>query len=295
MASVDRLAQLHGNSHGHSVPLQPMGNSANSYQNFLDEATNLQQSIRDLNDSTERIRATQSRLLDSTDETEQGRLRRELEKQTNRQQEDVNAVKARVKAFEPIRGSPDFAIHQNQFRGVTKSFMDAIQRYRTVESDFQRAESRLLERQIRIVNPNATQQDIDEALDNARQGGRPVFIQSLVGGRRDQAAGTLQAVQERHNDIQRLAQTIGELSALFEDMRVLVDSQGKVIDNIEVSTQEVNDQLRAANSELVVATEKAWATRNKKWICFWILVIIIIVIVIVVLWYLGVIPHSPAK
>ncbi|RUS12625.1 t-SNARE [Endogone sp. FLAS-F59071] len=295
MASVDRLAQLRGKSFNDMpVPMQNMGGSADSYNIFLDEAANIQDVIRQINDETSRIKSLQARLLDSTADYDQDRVRRELAQCSDEQQKRINSVKSRIRDIEPVANSPDFGIRKNQFSGVTRSFMDAISKYRTVETDFQRAESRLLERQIRIVNPNASQREIDDALDQAREGGRPIFMQSLVGGRRDQAAGTLQAVQDRHEDIQRLVRTITELTQLFDEMQDLVATQGKVIDTIEASTYEANVQLKDANAQLDRATKSAWATRHKKWICFWISVIVVIVIVIVLLWYFNVIPHSAA-
>lgn len=295
MTSVDRLAQLRGQSFNDKpVPLHNMGRSADSYQIFLDEAANIQDVIRQINDETSRIKALQARLLDSTDEQDQDRIRRELTQNSDEQQKRISSVKSRIRDIEPVSNSPDFGIRKNQFSGVTRSFMDAISKYRTVETDFQRAESRVLERQIRIVNPNASQREIDDALDQARESGRPIFVQSLVGGRRDQATGALQAVQDRHEDIQRLVRTITELTQLFDEMQDLVNTQGKVIDTIEASTEEANVQLREANTQLDRATKSAWATRHKKWICFWISVIVVIVIVIVLLWYFGVIPHSAA-
>lgn len=53
-------------------------------------------------------------------------------------------------------------------------------------------------------------------------------------------------VQERHQDLQRIEQTIAELAQLFNDMAILVEEQGEQVKAIEAATQNVQTDTEAA-------------------------------------------------
>lgn len=52
-------------------------------------------------------------------------------------------------------------------------------------------------------------------------------------------------VQERHQDLQRIEQTITELAQLFNDMAILVEEQGEQVKAIEATTQNVQVDTEA--------------------------------------------------
>jgi hypothetical protein len=52
-------------------------------------------------------------------------------------------------------------------------------------------------------------------------------------------------VQERHQDLQRIEQTIAELAQLFNDMAILVEEQGEQVKAIENTTQTVQTDTEA--------------------------------------------------
>ncbi|KAI8390998.1 t-SNARE [Radiomyces spectabilis] len=167
----------------------------------------------------------QSAMLQTADASELQRHRVAVDELTEDTQRTMAHVKQKLKEIQPTSKHTDLAIHKSQFASVTKSFMDAIERHRQVSLDFQRAESRQMERQIKIANPQATPQEIETAIAQAEQGRPAVFAQQLMQSmnneqRRYQAQETLDAVQERHEDIKRLAKSIQELSEMFNECNI---------------------------------------------------------------------------
>lgn len=151
-----------------------------------------------------------------------------------------------------------------------------------MEIDFQKQEAKQLERQIKIANPDATSEEIDRAVHDAQTGSRPVFAQQLMSlDRRYQAEETLQNVNQRHEEIQRLAQSINQLTELFQEMQGLLENQAHVLNTIEASSYEVVNEVEKGNVQLTQAVTLARNTRRKKWIMFGIIALIIIVVVIV--------------
>ncbi|KAI9310647.1 t-SNARE [Dichotomocladium elegans] len=300
--SVDRLAELSRPDPVHNPvptssgggggvyemrPLLATQSDPNSMKDFLDEVSHIQETIRNINENISRIQDKQSSMLQAADGREESRIRAELDDLNADTQRKMEHVKHKIKEIEPTSRHSDLAVRKNQFANVTKSFLDTISRHRQVAVDFQKAESRQYERQIRVVNPNATPEEIQQAIAQAEEGRPAVFSQQLMQSmtneqRRYDGRQALDAVQERHEDIRRLARSVEELSNLFTEMQFLLENQGKVLAQIEESSYQVTQDLEKGNGELTQAVTLARSTRKKKWICFGIFVAIIIIVVIVV-------------
>ncbi|KAI7899451.1 t-SNARE [Cokeromyces recurvatus] len=298
--SVNRLAELQRDSRnlqdgrpvqdpngGYEMrPLLSTKGDITSVQGFLDQVSNVKESIAHINQNVNRIQMLQSSMLQTADAGELARNRQSLDVLTNETQSIMSQVKQKLKEIEPTPRHTDLAMRKNAFSAVTRSFMEAIENHRRVAVEFQKAESQQLERQIKIANPNATPQEIQEAVLRAEEGSGAVFAQQLmqsVGSeyRRHNAQNTLDAVQERHEDIRRLAKSVQELSVLFEEMQQMLEAQSKILDTIEQSAYETTGQLEQGVQYVEKAKASAKATRRKKWICFGIFVIIIIILAIV--------------
>lgn len=268
-------------------PLLSTTGDISSVQGFLDQVSHVRDSITQINGNVSRIKSYQSSMLQTADANELSRSRQQVDDLTTETQNIMTHVKQKLKEIEPTSRHTDLAMRKNAFSSVTKNFMDAIENHRRVALEFQKAEGQQLERQIKIANPNATPQEIQEAINGAEQGRNAVFAQQLmqsVSGdyRRQGAQNTLDAVQERHEDIRRLAKSVQELSVLFEEMQTMLEHQSKVLETIEQSAFEATNQLETGVQYVEKAKKSAIATRKKKWICFGIFVIILIIIAIVI-------------
>ncbi|KAI8642283.1 t-SNARE [Parasitella parasitica] len=292
--SVNRLADLKRDNNGSSDrnvgggyemrPLLSTTGDITSVEGFLDQVSHVKESITQINVNVKAIGSLQSSILQTVDARDDSSQR--LDQLTADTQNIMTHVKQKLKEIEPTSRHTDLAMRKNAFSSVTKSFMDAIENHRRVALNFQKEEGRQLERQIKIANPNATSQDIQKAIANAEQGGGAVFTQQLlqsVSGdyRRHEAQTTLDAVQERHEDIKRLAKSVQELSLLFEEMQVMLNAQSKVLDTIEQSAFETTANLEQGVQFVEKAKTSAMSMRRKKWICFSIAVIIIIILIVV--------------
>ncbi|KAG0165352.1 Plasma membrane t-SNARE, secretory vesicle fusion [Apophysomyces sp. BC1034] len=299
--NVDRLAELsRPDSQSHSIssgqgggpgryemrPLLATQSDPASMDGFLNEISQIQDSIKTINSNVQRIQTAQSGMLQTGDANEVARCRATVENMTDETQRIMTHIKQKLKEIEPNSRNTDLAIRKNQFAAVTKSFMDAIERHRQIAVEFQRAESKQLERQIKIANPDASPDEIEQAISQAEQGRPAVFAQQLMQTmsteqRRYDAQETLDAVQERHEDIRKLAKSVQELSELFQEMQYLLENQAQVLNTIEASSYEIVSHIEKGEEQIGTAVKFAKATRKKKWICFGIFAVILIVIIIV--------------
>ncbi|KAI7903376.1 t-SNARE [Cokeromyces recurvatus] len=197
--------------------------------------------------------------------------------------------KDKIKAIEasnarmPIN-TGDLAMRKTQHAALKKKFIETIQRYQDIERTYQQKYRQRVERQIKIVQPNATQDDIDRVLQSDEP--QPIFAQSLVQSNRSgQAKAVLSEVQSRHDDIKRIEKTILELHQLFIDMQMMVEQQSETIQQIEQHAESTVIDLEQGAKDIDKAILSAKKTRAKKWICFVIFIIILIVIGILIWWF----------
>lgn len=72
----------------------------------------------------------------------------------------------------------------------------------------------------------------------------------------------LKAVQQRHDDVKKIENTILELNALFQEMAVAVEQQGDLINSVETSMTNAAKYTEEGTGELAIAIEYKIASRR---------------------------------
>lgn len=83
----------------------------------------------------------------------------------------------------------------------------------------------------------------------------------MQNSRSGQAKAVLSEVQTRHDDIKRIQKTIMELAQLFEDMQMMVEDQGKVMDQIEQHAETTHADIEQGVTHISKAIVLARSTR----------------------------------
>ena len=99
----------------------------------------------------------------------------------------------------------------------------------------------------------------------------------LKTNRSGQANSVLGAVRARHNDIQRIEKTLGELALLFQQLNEQVVYQEEQVTQVEQQTENVTKDTSDANRQLDQGIKSARRARKLKW---WTLGIVILIIAI---------------
>lgn len=103
---------------------------------------------------------------------------------------------------------------------------------------------------------------LSEILREAETSTWPLF-QLTQSTRYADARNAYREVQERHEDIKRIAQTMTELQELFNDMAMLVERQDEQIQTIEASAMDVENNMGAAHTEIEKGKVSARKARKK--------------------------------
>lgn len=201
---------------------------------------------------------------------------------TNLSSQIMTGYRALVARVKNIKSKPESGNPRNspQVGKVDRRLKTTINRYQTLEADFRRDSQAAAERQYRIVRPDASDDEVRQAVEDPDA---PIFQQALLSSdRRGQAQSSLRNVKERHEAIQRIERQMVELAQLFQDLDQIVMQQEPLVANIEQKGEEIHDNVVQANTEIGGAIEKARSRNRKKWWCLLIIVLIIIIIAVVV-------------
>ncbi|KAI0748293.1 t-SNARE, partial [Daedaleopsis nitida] len=238
--------------------------------------------IAQYNGTVQQIQQLHARLVDTTDDAAVERYNQQLQDYVESNRALSEKLRTRIKALQRQGGGGQFGmIRKQQTELVKTKFMDAIQNYQRVESESRQKYKNRVERQYKIVRPDATPEEVKAVVDDD-QGGQ-VFSQALMNSNRyGEARSAYRDVQERHRDIKNIEKTLTELAQLFNDMSILVEQQDEQITAINDTVQEVEKDVEVGLNYTNKAVDSARAARKKRWICFILSLVIIIIIAIIV-------------
>ncbi|KAI9865448.1 MAG: nicotinate phosphoribosyltransferase [Trichoglossum hirsutum] len=232
---------------------------------ILNECREIDRGIDSIESNLERLRFLQTRSLDDPDASQNTATNRELDALSS---ETMTLYRNFAQRIKTIKSQPDSGSPRNapQVGKIDRKLKSAINQYQNVEADFRKKLQAQMERQYRIVRPDASDAEVREACSDTSN--QQVFSQALLqSDRRGQAQSALRAVESRHQAIQKIEQQMIELAQLFQDMEALVVQQGAAVEVIEQQGTETVDNVGQANVEINGAIEKARSRNRKKWWC----------------------------
>ncbi|KAL7721261.1 Syntaxin-1A [Entamoeba marina] len=176
-------------------------------------------------------------------------------------------------------------IRKNHVDVLSSKLISLMKDYRDIQEQHKAYSENKIARQMREVNPNITDAQIKEAVEN----NDPVFMKGVMAQKNDEklelaAKQALAYVQSKHNDIVMLVESIAELRQMFIDLAVLVERQGEIINKIEDNCSKALAYTKEGTADLQKASQHAKS--SSKLMCY-ILIVVVIVMCIVVLAVLG--------
>ncbi|PVG02784.1 t-SNARE [Serendipita vermifera] len=261
------------NSYGGGAP------AAGDMSAFWSEVSAVQDLLKQYNDNVAQVSNLHQRSLNNIEDKQASQ---QLDEIVSANRRLSNELKNRIKALQAQGGdSREGQTRRQQAALLKDKFQSALQNYQQVEQRHRNASKNQMERQFRIVKPNATAEEV-RAVVNDEQGGQ-IFQQALMNSDQfGRARAAYREVQERHNDILKITETVAELQQLMNDMAMMVEEQGETINTIEQTTAIAEKDVETGYKHTEEAKKSAISARKKRWICFFIVLIILIIIAIVI-------------
>ncbi|KAI5122082.1 hypothetical protein M0805_006064 [Coniferiporia weirii] len=272
---------------GDSYELAPVNNggqygrqysdaSASDMDRFQNEIAAIQEKITAFDRKVTVISQLHKTLLDDVGPGN-GRANQQLENEVDEMRTMSSNLKNQIKALQSQRVDAKAAsMRKPQIDLVRTKFMEAITKYQAMEKLYRDKYKERLTRQFKIVNPNATDDEVAEALSSDQS--VQIFAQATMGNRIGESRNAYGAVRDRLEELKRVEESIVELAQLFNDMSLLVEQQDDTINIIETNAEGAKTDIEAGKGYTDKAVVSARAYRKKRWICFFLTLIILIIV-----------------
>jgi t-SNARE complex subunit (syntaxin) len=262
---------------------------------FFRDVQSIQSSIQEINHATKRIGEINEETILTTSEAKEKSLSMELRPLIDQTNKKAKKTKNLLQVLKEETGklnkekkltTADLRVRDNLCNTTTRKFIDEMKLYQNAQQKYKSDLKSKNERQIRNVNPSATDEEIDQIMRS--DGGREQLFQQqiLAGGVNDQIKQTYTKVSTKYQDVKLLEQSVAELHQMFLDFALLTEQQGELIDQIEFNVKNAADHVEDANVQVYEAIEISKGIRKKQ--CC--ILIIVIAIVIAILFGIGVLP-----
>ncbi|KAH6899792.1 t-SNARE [Thelonectria olida] len=255
---------------------QPPSSAVLSQNDFLSNVQDLRNDIKALTADIDFIGQLHQRTLSSTD----GAAKDQLEQYVSQTQIRNTAIKDGIKRLErDLAKTTDSSRNtkNTQLQSLKTFFKSELDKYQSIERDYRQRYRDQIARQYRIVNPDASEAEVQEASE-ADWGNEGVFQTAIGTNRTGHASSVLGNVRARHSELQRIEQTLSELALLYQELATIVEQQEPVIQAAETNAINTVENIEKGNEQVKVANEHARNRRKLKWWCLLIVVIIILAI-----------------
>ncbi|VDM39445.1 unnamed protein product [Toxocara canis] len=156
----------------------------------------------------------------------------------------------------------DARIKKNQVMALTKKFQNALLAFNNEQLRYKEKCKQKITSYLSLSGRNMPEEDIDKAIENGQLFD---YTKGLILAQRDKKA-LYDEVKSRHEDIIRLEASIRELHDLFQDMSMLLESQGEMLNHIERNVESAVDYATKAFRNVKQAKEIQASTRKVGYI-----------------------------
>ncbi|OMJ17426.1 Syntaxin-like protein psy1 [Smittium culicis] len=243
-------------NNAHSINMNQISGHT-SDQKFFKMIDDVKAKISDLDSQTQQVRYLSDKTLSSINDQTFQASRNELELLNRQVEHEIKQTKADLEYIQSVCNEPSLSRTQSiarigRHQALSKNFASLITKYQQIKHEFYDKSKMRLKRQFLIAKPNATEEEIDDAIEN--QQANNIFAQAVLNSNRSgEARRVLKDIEDRHKDILNIEKTINELATMFEQVSGMISEQQEMIDNIENGVEDANEQIIGASSEVAKA------------------------------------------
>lgn len=172
--------------------------------------------------------------------------------------------------------SAQIKIRTNMQNAMAKKHQQLLMDFQKAQMTFKRILEQRQMKEMLILMPEASEEQRQELVSEGQTAA--LMVAKKMAGTHALLLDEVRRIQDKHKDILRLEQSIADLAQMFEEMAVLVDAQGEMLDAIEVHVNNTKGYTAKAEQELI-KTRKLML-QGRKWMCCLSIAILIILLII---------------
>lgn len=252
-----------------------------------DEITTNNNKIYQLTDELEKLHR---QALSTATTEESSEISAKIDLITDKTTQYSNKNRALLKAIElensQLReiapaGSGHFRMRESKHRALAASFLKATQRLQKMQQTYQAKYRAQIERQYKIVKPNATAEELKQIVNDPNAAQANIFASAV----KDDAKKTLSQMKDRFQDVKTIEKSILALHQLFLELQTLIVEQGDMINRVDYNVDKTVGYTDEAAADMKMAVQYQKSIWKKKWIMV-ILAIVGIILVMLLLLFL---------
>ncbi|KAH6652967.1 t-SNARE [Truncatella angustata] len=256
---------------------QPSSSLTLSQQDFLQRISHLREQVSTLATNVNAIASLHQRALAESDGGLSAQQLERLVAETNALNQGIRDQLKFLATDASRTTDGSKGLKDQQVNTIKNNFERELRNYQTEEGQYRQRYRDQIARQYRIVNPDASEDEVRQATE-ADWGNEGVFQTALRTNRTGQATSVLGNVRARHNELQRIEQTLIELASMFQDLAVLVEQQEVAVQAAEQNAENTTKWTEEGNQHVGKGIKSARNRRKLKWWCLLVSILIIIII-----------------
>lgn len=204
-----------------------------------------------------------------------------LIRDTKRLLENAKASHITEKKKKKIKKTDDI-MFQNMLNSLARNYQSVIIRYQRSTEKFRNAVRDDFTRQAKIVDPEISQQQIQQML----QASNPAqYLQTHIMAISPQLLDEVEELEKEHERVKRLENTIAEIQELFNSCAILVLEAGEKLDEIENNVENTMTSAEKGKEALGKAEHYTTQTRKTKLKTYGLIFVCLAIIVLVfIIW-----------
>ncbi|CAF3964022.1 unnamed protein product [Rotaria magnacalcarata] len=219
------------------------------------------------------------------------KLSHQLDDKTADIKKAADVVAAHLKKLEQTQkdakddiGSAQWRLKESQIYNITRHFRQIMIQYHEECVAHRDRCKKAIKRELEISGNRRTDDEIEDMIENGFPGTFSFSIMVDV----EKARQAANFIEERHQEITNLENSIKQLHSMFADLAILVATQGEMIDNIEYNVTQATNFVGKATDDIVQTAVIAAKLRKKKAIVCVILTVVIVVLIIIFVTYFSI-------
>lgn len=180
------------------------------------------------------------------------KAREEIKKTLDQMARDIDDT---VEKFEGSgQEQPEVRSKKQILNTLRLKFKDILKEANQVQLDYQKNAQNKIKRQLKIVKPDLTEEQLEELSKDADTGKK--LISDMIMGPHAQLTAAVSDIKQKYEDILRLEKNVMQVHKMFEDLALLVHEQVVMMENIEANVGAAVNYLNKSENHLKKA--KKW-------------------------------------
>lgn len=180
----------------------------------------------------------------------------------------------------PEKTSPEYRANQTKHRSMCNHFLKIVAAFERMQETYKNKYRTQLERQYLIMKPDATREELDQLAQSSQTSfmlTQQVFKSDIL-----QAEKILSNMKERHEEIMMIEKSMSEIQAMFNDIAMLVNNQGDMINTVDEYIRETKANVQSATEALKKRAEIERKRQIKRITLYFIGAAILIILLAVI-------------